>query len=215
MSTEYMVETQIKPRGVTNPEVLRAMRTVSRDLFVPENYRNLAFSDCPLPIPKGQTISQPYMVAAMTELLAIDSTSKVLEIGTGSGYQTAVLAEIAAEVYTVEIVESLGIQARNLLTGIGYTNIHFRLGDGYFGWPENGPYDAVIVTAAPEEVPATLLAQMSLGARMVIPVGPHAESQTLRLIQRTGEDQYLNRDVMAVRFVPLTGDHSQPPAEKN
>jgi len=209
MSTEFMVETQIKPRGVVSDTVLRAMRSVSRDLFVPESYRNLAFSDCPLPISSGQTISQPYMVAAMTEMLEIDETSKVLEIGTGSGYQTAVLAEIAAEVYTVEIIEGLGATARTLLDKLGYENIHYRIGDGYYGWPEKGPFDAIIVTAAPEEVPHPLSAQLVPGGRMVIPVGPHAEAQTLEVILKAADGAMLVREVMPVRFVPLTGDHAE------
>lgn len=207
MSTEYMVETQIKPRGVRNDRVLEAMRSVSRDLFVPESYRNLAFSDCPLPIPQGQTISQPYMVAAMTELLDLKPEAKVLEIGTGSGYQTAVLAEIAKDVYTVEIIESLSNHAKSLLTTLGYRNIHFKKGDGYFGWPDHGPYDGIIVTAAPEEVPPNLVTQLAPGAKMIIPVGPHSETQTLRCIQSLGPGELLARDVMAVRFVPLTGNH--------
>ena len=207
MSTDYMVDTQIKPRGVSNPDVLRAMRAVSRDLFVPESYRNLAFSDCPLPIQKGQTISQPYMVAAMTELLAINGESRVLEIGTGSGYQTAVLAEIAAEVYTIEIHASLAEGAAILLNKLGYENIHFRSGDGYHGWPERGPFDAIIVTAAPEEVPPSLIKQLVEGGQMVIPVGPHAEAQCLRSLLKTSDGSLLSRDVMAVRFVPFTREN--------
>jgi len=207
MSTDYMVDTQIKPRGVSNPEVLRAMRDVSRDQFVPVSHRNLAFSDCPLPIPRGQTISQPYMVAAMTELLEIDSRSRVLEIGTGSGYQTAILAEIAREVYTVEIIASLAEAAMPLLSQLGYTNVQFKTGDGYFGWPENGPYDAIVVTAAPEEVPPQLIKQLREGGRMVIPVGPSDETQVLRTILKAADGALLTRDVMAVRFVPFTGEH--------
>jgi len=133
MSTIFMVETQIKPRGIVNAEVLRAMRSVPRDLFVPDEYRDFAFSDCPLPLSDGQTISQPYMVAAMTEYLQIDKTSRVLEIGTGCGYQTAILAEIAAQVYTVEIIATLGEGAALRLASLGYDNIHFRIGDGFFG----------------------------------------------------------------------------------
>ena len=208
MSTDYMVETQIKPRGVKSEQVLQAMRKVSRDRFVPDSYRNLAFSDCPLPISRGQTISQPYMVAAMTELLEIDETSKVLEIGTGSGYQTAVLAEIVKEVYTVEIIEYLGANARKLLESQGYTNIHFKLGDGWFGWPEHGPFDAAIVTAAPDQLPPALTQQLKLGGKIVIPVGPDGETQTLRCITKVSDTQLLTRDIMAVRFVPLTGDHN-------
>jgi len=207
MSTDYMVDTQIKPRGVSDRSVLRAMRAVSRDLFVPDAYRNLAFSDCPLPIPKGQTISQPYMVAAMTEMLQVGPTSRVLEIGTGSGYQTAVLAEIVERVYTVEILEPLGASARTLLENLGYENIAYRIDDGFYGWQEEAPYDGIIVTAAPDRVPPPLIDQLAIGGRLIIPVGPHSESQSLRVITRDAHGEIASREVMPVRFVPLTGDH--------
>lgn len=203
MSTRYMVETQIKPRGVTDPRVLEAMERVPRDRFVPDSYKNLAFSDCPLPLLLGQTISQPYMVAAMTEMLNISRESKVLEIGTGSGYQTAVLAEICAEIYTVEVLESLGKEAERLLSDLGYRHIHYKIGDGHQGWEEHGPYDAVIVTAAPEQVPPKLENQLKPGGRLVIPVGPTAECQELRLIEKGTDGLLSSRTVMAVRFVPL------------
>lgn len=205
MSTRYMVDTQIKPRGVSNDWVLAAMEAVPRDRFVPEGYKNLAFSDCPLPILSGQTISQPYMVAVMTESLRIDNTSKVLEIGTGSGYQTAVLAEICKEVYTVEILESLASEARVLLGELGYHNIHYKLADGHLGWPEMGPYDAIIVTAAPETLPPELPKQLKPGARMIIPVGPTAECQELCIYEKTEEGDIHRTIIMPVRFVPLVG----------
>ena len=204
MSTAYMVETQIKPRGVVDAQVLRAMRTVPRDLFVPDEYRDFAFSDCPLPLSDGQTISQPYMVAAMTEYLQLDKHSKVLEIGTGCGYQTAVLAEIAKVVYTVEIIPVLGKGAERRLATLNYDNINFRIGDGFFGWPEHAPYDGILVAAAPEAVPPPLLEQLAPGGRMIIPVGPIAECQNLEVIEKTQDGKIRRNPVMPVRFVPLT-----------
>lgn len=203
MTTRQMVDTQIKPRGVADARVLAAMERVPRDQFVPEDHRRLAFSDCPLPIDAGQTISQPYMVAAMTELLRLEPNHRVLEIGTGSGYQTAVLAELVTAVYTVEIVPSLAAGACELLQRMGYKNIHYRLGNGHLGWPEHGPYDAIIVTAAPARTPPALLEQLRPGGRMVIPVGPRNEVQSLRLIACDAQGQPSSRDLMDVRFVPL------------
>lgn len=205
MSTKYMVETQIKPRGIVDRAVLQAMIQVPRDRFVPHDYQNLAFSDCPLPIADSQTISQPYMVAAMTEMLRLDATSKVLEIGTGSGYQTAVLAEVCSQVYTVEILESLSQNAGQLLAELGYQHIHYRLADGHSGWCEHAPFDGIIVTAAPERVPVPLTKQLKVGARMVIPVGLTAESQELRIIEKISEENITETCVMPVRFVPLVG----------
>jgi len=204
MSTIFMVETQIKPRGIVNAEVLRAMRSVPRDLFVPDEYRDFAFSDCPLPLSDGQTISQPYMVAAMTEYLQIDKTSRVLEIGTGCGYQTAILAEIAAQGYTVEIIATLGEGAALRLASLGYDNIHFRIGDGVFGWPEEAPFDGILVAAAPESVPPPLLAQLAPDRNMVIPVGPMADCQNLEIIRKSSSGKLHRSAVMPVRFVPLT-----------
>ena len=210
MSTSYMVKTQIMPRGISSPLVLKAMEAVPRDMFVLESYRKLAFSDCPLPILEGQTISQPYMVAAMTELLNIGPQSKVLEIGTGSGYQTAVLAEICARVFTVEIIESLANGAATLLNKMGYKNIEFKLADGHLGWMEHAPYDAIIVTAAPEVLPPLLPDQLKRGCRLVIPVGPSTETQELRVIEKDEQGTLVSRSVMAVRFVPLVnGSRSQ------
>ena len=204
MSTAYMVETQIKPRGVADAEVLRAMRTVPRDIFVPNEYRDFAFSDCPLPLSDGQTISQPYMVAAMTEYLQLDKSSRVLEIGTGCGYQTAILAEIAALVYSIEIIPALGKSAAKRLLSLRYDNIHFKIGDGFFGWPEQAPFDAILVAAAPESVPPPLLEQLAPGGRMIIPVGPIAECQNLEVIEKSEAGTVRSNPVMPVRFVPLT-----------
>jgi len=206
-SIKYMVDTQIKPRGVKSAAVLRAMEAVPRERFVPEEYRKYAYSDCPLPLSLGQTISQPYMVAAMTEFLNLDASSRVLEIGTGSGYQTAILAHIAKEVFTVEIIEPLAERARGLLEEMGYGNIHFKVGDGYYGWQEHAPYDAIIVTAAPEIEPPPLTAQLGSGGRMVIPIGPTAGLQELKVIEKNGDEDLRTLESMSVRFVPLTGDH--------
>ena len=206
MSGKHMVDTQVRPRGVSDPMVLSAGENVKRELFVPSDYQRFAYSDCPLPLSLGQTISQPYMVAAMTELLRLTPQSKVLEIGTGSGYQTAILAEIAAEVYTVEILEALGTTARERLEQQGYTNIYYRIGDGYHGWPECGPYDGIIVTAAPTQLPDPLALQLKQGGHMVIPLGPQHGIQGLYVYQKQ-DDQLVEKHVMDVRFVPLTGQH--------
>jgi len=198
-----MVEEQIAMRDVTSPEVLRAMGTVPRHRFVPEHLVDLAYADTPLPIGMGQTISQPYIVAFMTELLGPEKGQKVLEIGTGSGYQAAVLAETGAEVYTVEILEPLSLFARSVINGLGYSNVHFKTGDGYAGWEEHAPYDGIIVTAAPEEIPEPLKAQLREGGRMVIPVGD--DMQELRLLTKR-KDGFDEERVAPVRFVPMTGE---------
>jgi len=168
---QKMVNEQIIARGVRAESVIKAMQKVERHLFVPEQYRNFAYSDRPLPIGEGQTISQPYIVALMTELLDLKKSDKVLEIGTGSGYQAAILAEICDSVYTIEIIPSLGKQAQALLRELGYHNIHCKIGDGYLGWPEHAPYDGIIVTCAPSKIPQPLKEQLAEGGRMVIPVG--------------------------------------------
>ncbi|MFC4871442.1 protein-L-isoaspartate(D-aspartate) O-methyltransferase [Negadavirga shengliensis] len=202
---EKMVKTQIVSRGITDPLVLDAMRKVERHLLVPNSQRGNAYADRPLPIGDGQTISQPYIVAYMTELIQPKKGMKVLEIGTGSGYQAAVLAEIVEEVYTVEIVEPLGKRAEKDLKGMGYENIHVKIGDGYQGWPENGPYDAILVTAAAEEVPSPLVDQLKEGGRIIIPIGPRGKTQELiRLEKRKGKIRETN--LGAVRFVPFTRD---------
>ncbi len=198
-----MAEEQIALRNVRSPEVLRAMETVPRHRFVPEHLVDLAYADTPLPVGMGQTISQPYIVAFMTELLGPEKGQKVLEIGTGSGYQAAVLAEMGAEVYTVEIQEPLSLFARSVINGLGYSNVHFKTGDGYPGWEEHAPYDAVIVTAAPEEIPVPLKAQLREGGRMVIPLGDG--TQELLLLTKT-KDGFDEERVAPVRFVPMTGE---------
>jgi len=197
-----MVRTQIRARGISDEVVLKAMEKVPRHLFVPEQYQAEAYADHPLPIGEGQTISQPYVVALMTELLALEPSDRVLEIGTGSGYQAAVLAEIANEVYTVEIIESLGRTAASRLQTLGYRNIRTRLGDGYYGWEENAPYDAIIVTAAPDHIPQPLIRQLKDGGRLVIPVGPPGAVQTLWRVEKYG-DQVISHNEGEVRFVPL------------
>ncbi len=200
-----MVLTQIAPpaRDVTDRRVLAAMEKVPRHEFVPAHLRDQAYEDCPLPIGHGQTISQPYIVAFMTEQLAPKPTDRVLEIGTGSGYQAAVLAELVAAVYTIEIIEPLGRQAMADLARLGYTNVCVRIGDGYQGWPEAAPFDAIIVTCAPDHVPQPLVDQLKEGGRMVIPVGPLGDQQLYVLEKREGTVK--RRAVLPVRFVPMTG----------
>lgn len=196
-----MVEVQIRARGITSPQVLDALARVPRHRFVRESDIDYAYADSPIAIGLGQTISQPYIVAFMTEALAITSDAKVLEIGTGSAYQTAVLAEIAREVYTIEIVPALADRASGILTALGYTNVHVKSGDGYGGWPEHAPFDAVIVTAAPDHIPQPLVDQLVVGGRLVVPVG--RGDQDLLTFTRT-PDGLREESRLAVRFVPLT-----------
>lgn len=198
-----MVENQIKARGVSDQRVLDAMSNVQRHLFVPENLQNRAYEDEPLPIGYGQTISQPYIVAYMTEQIDLDESEKVLEIGTGSGYQAAVLGEIAKQVYTIEIVPELAVRAAGILQELGYHNVSVRTGDGYLGWPEAAPFDAIIVTAAPAHIPQPLIDQLKIGGHMIIPVGEF--SQDLILLERTEEGIEQKRKI-PVRFVPMTGE---------
>lgn len=197
---EEMVRQQIRGRGIKDDSVLAAMRKVPRHVFVPSGRRKEAYEDRPLPIGYDQTISQPYIVAYMTEILGLDGDERVLEIGTGSGYQAAVLGEIAREVYSVEIVKELADASAERLRDLGYTNIHVKHGDGFKGWPEESPFDAIIVTAAPPEIPEELLSQLKVGGRMIIPVG--SVYQQLNFITRT-DDGFLKKDVMPVRFVPM------------
>jgi len=198
---QKMVNEQIIARGVRAESVIKAMQKVERHLFVPEQYRNFAYSDRPLPIGEGQTISQPYIVALMTELLDLKKSDKVLEIGTGSGYQAAILAEICDSVYTIEIIPSLGKQAQVLLKELGYHNIHCKIGDGYLGWPEHAPYDGIIVTCAPSKIPQPLKEQLAEGGRMVIPVGA-TYTQELVLVTKT-KGKLIQKSVIPVRFVPM------------
>ncbi len=200
---EEMVRTTIEARGIDDPHVLRAMRTVPRHIFVPESLRASAYEDRPLPIGERQTISQPYIVALMTALGEVRKGDKVLEVGTGSGYQAAVLAEIGAEVRTIEIIPSLAARGRAALEAAGYKGIEYRVGDGYRGWPEAAPFDAIIVTAAPGHVPRPLVDQLRPGGRLVIPVGD--VYQELKVITRTAEGTR-ERTIIPVRFVPMTGE---------
>jgi protein-L-isoaspartate(D-aspartate) O-methyltransferase len=187
-------------------QTLSVIGKVPRHEFVPEAQRSLSYWNRPLPIGGGQTISQPYIVALMTDLAEIGKQDKVLEIGTGSGYQAAVLSEIAGHVYTIEIIDWLGERAATDLERLGYDNVSVRIGDGYAGWPEHAPFDAILVTAAPEEVPQPLIDQLAIGGRMVIPVGGEYEVQTLRLLTKEAEGILAVKNVIAVRFVPLTRD---------
>ena len=200
---EEMVLKTIEERGVNNRAVLKSMRTVKRHLFVPENVVSAAYTDRPLPIGYGQTISQPYIVAYMTEIINPKPESKVLEIGTGSGYQAAVLAEIVKDVYTIEIVPELGKAATARLEKLGYDNVHVKVSDGYFGWPEHGPYDAIVVTAAAEFVPPPLLEQLKEGGKIIIPIGSPYMNQSLMLVEKKGE-KMTTKNLMPVTFVPFT-----------
>lgn len=195
-----MVATQLRARGLEDEAVLAAMARVPRHLFVPENISAFAYADEPLPIGRGQTISQPYIVAYMTEALRLGREDRVLEIGTGSGYQTAVLAEVAGEVWTVELVEELSLRARAKLESLGYGNVHFRIGDGAAGWPEAAPFEGILVTAAPESIPAALEGQLAEGGRMIVPVG--LGTQELVLVERRG-NSFRKQRLLGVRFVPL------------
>jgi protein-L-isoaspartate(D-aspartate) O-methyltransferase len=200
-----MVTEQIAGRGVDDREVLAALRAVPRHLFVPENLVHDAYRDCALPIGYGQTISQPYIVALMTSLLRVDVRSRVLEVGSGSGYQTAVLAELAGEVFTIERVPELAARAQVALRGLGYRNVTTRVGDGSVGLPEHQPYDGIMVTAAAPEPPKALLRQMADGGRLVLPIGEPGRDQMLVLLVRQG-DSYTEREQIGVRFVPLVGE---------
>jgi protein-L-isoaspartate(D-aspartate) O-methyltransferase len=198
-----MVAEQLRSRDVKDPRVLAAIEKVPRHLLVPENVRSQAYEDHPLPIGHGQTISQPYIVGFMTQALQVEPEHRVLEIGTGSGYQAAVLGELAREVYTVEIVEPLAESAKQSLAALGYTNVHVRAGNGYDGWPERAPFDRVMVTAAPDEVPPALVEQLKIGGIMAIPVGS-GMMQDLRILRKTESGLDL-LETLPVRFVPMTG----------
>jgi len=198
-----MVERQIRQRGVTHPRVLAAMRSVPRERFLPPELVARAYDDGPLAIGFGQTISQPYIVAYMTEALDVSPTHRVLEIGTCSGYQAAVLSEIAREVYTIEIVPELARRAEATLRALGRTNVRVRAGDGYAGWPDQAPFDRIIVTAAPEEIPRPLIDQLAPGGRLVIPVGAQGETQWMTIVEKTGSG-VVQRRTIPVQFVPFT-----------
>jgi protein-L-isoaspartate(D-aspartate) O-methyltransferase len=199
-----MVERDLRGRGIKNPSVLAAMESVPRHLFVPESLQSSAYDDRPLPIGDGQTISQPYIVALMTELLDLKGGEKVLEIGTGSGYQTAVLARLAAQVYSLEILPSLSRQAQRVLERMGLANIRLKVGDGFFGWQENAPFDAILLTASASKVPEPLWHQLREGGRLVMPLGEPRQAQKLvRVRKKAG--QPITEDFTGVLFVPLTG----------
>lgn len=195
-----MVREQLRARGIREPAVLAAMTRVPRHRFVPALYEDLSYADHPVPIGFDQTISQPYIVAYMTEAARVSSNEKVLEVGTGSGYQAAILGELAREVYTIEIIPELASGARNILSELGYTNVHVRTGDGYAGWKEHAPFDAIVVTAAPDHVPQALVEQLAVNGRMIIPVG--AGEQEMRVITRTASG-VTQESTLRVRFVPL------------
>jgi protein-L-isoaspartate(D-aspartate) O-methyltransferase len=204
VARQRMVAEQIRVRGVTEPAVLAAMEAVPRHLFVPESERNGAYEDRPLPIGSRQTISQPYIVALMTSLLGVRPGDRILEVGTGSGYQAAVLSRLAGEVYSVEILKPLGERARRTLAELGYRNVHIRVGDGYEGWPDAAPFDGIIVTAAPPRIPDPLLRQLKVGGKLVIPVGQ--TYQDLIVMTKRKDGGFDRENVLPVRFVPMTGE---------
>jgi protein-L-isoaspartate(D-aspartate) O-methyltransferase len=203
-----MVERQLIARGISDKRVLQAMGEIPRHLFVDPSMRHRAYGDHPLPIGEGQTISQPYVVAWMTEALDLKSTDRVLEIGTGSGYQAAVLAEIVSEVYTIEIREGLSERATRLLDSLGYGNVRTKYADGYFGWEEHAPFDAIIITASANHIPPPLLKQLRDGGRLIIPLGSTLYYQTLTLVTKKGDDMTV-RQMGGVAFVPMVGEASK------
>ena len=202
---EVMVRRQLHERGITDWSVLGAMSSVPRHLFVPETERSKAYADRPLPIGYGQTISQPYVVALMTWLLDITPGDRILEVGTGSGYQAAVLAELADQVYSIEIIEALAESAKNTLSGAGYQQVHVRRGDGYYGWPEAAPFDGIIITAAAGHVPPPLIEQLAPGGRLVLPLGNPYQVQILTLVEKAADGDLRTNQLLPVRFVPMTG----------
>ena len=200
---KLMIKNQLQSRGIRDDAVLEVMRSVERHNFVPENYRDRAYSDGPLPIGHGQTISQPYIVAFMTEQLQVSSQHKVLEIGTGSGYQAAILGELAKHVFTIEIIPELAEDAKNILNHLSYKNITVRAGDGYKGWPDKAPFERIMVTAAPTEVPQELIDQLAPGGRMILPVGAQFLVQYLWVIEKDDEGTVTKEKILPVRFVPM------------
>jgi protein-L-isoaspartate(D-aspartate) O-methyltransferase len=199
-----MIERDLMTRGIRDARVLEAMGAIERELFVPEKLRSLAYEDRPLSIGEGQTISQPYMVAFMTQLLSLKGTERVLEIGTGSGYQTAVLGKLAAEVYSIEIIPKLSDRAKILLVQLGFDNVHLKVGDGFFGWEEQGPFDAILVTAAAPKIPEPLWRQLREGGRLIMPLGAERQAQTLVRVTKSDGKQVVE-ELTGVVFVPLTG----------
>ncbi len=205
---EIMVEKQIVARGIKDKKVINALLKVPRHKFVPEEYKHLAYEDGPLPIGYDQTISQPYIVAYMTEVLELNENNKILEIGTGSGYQAAILAEICKEVYTIEIVPELAERAKKIIDELGYKNIFIKIGDGYKGWPEKAPFDAIIVTCSPTNIPKPLVEQLSENGRMIIPVGEWYNQQLLLLRKKNGKK--IKENLLPVRFVPMVNEKKKP-----
>jgi protein-L-isoaspartate(D-aspartate) O-methyltransferase len=199
-----MIERDLVSRGIQDKRVLEAMGSIERELFVPEKLRSLAYEDRPLSIGEGQTISQPYIVAFMTELLGLKGTERVLEIGTGSGYQTAVLGKLAAEVYSIEIIPKLSDRAKILLVQLGFDNVHLKVGDGFFGWEEQSPFDAILVTAAAPKIPEPLWRQLREGGRLIMPLGAERQAQTLVRVTKSDGKQVVET-ITGVVFVPLTG----------
>ena len=199
---EKMVAEQLVSRGISSKAVLDAMRIVPRHLFVPEDIQNVAYSDSPLPIGLAQTISQPYIVAFMTEQINPEPGMKILEIGTGSGYQAAVLAQIGCEIYSIELLDELAERAKAVIGNLNYDNVTVKCGNGYLGWPEKAPFDAIIVTAAPENIPEKLVEQLKDGGTMVVPVGPVNAVQSLKIIMKK-ENRVMEKDLLPVRFVPM------------
>ena len=200
---EAMVREQIAERGVRDPRVIEAMRQVPRHLFVPLPDRERAYADAPVPIGEGQTISQPYIVALMTELVRPQPTDRALEVGTGSGYQAAVLSRVVEHVYTIELEETLGRRAEGVLRELKHDNVTVRIGDGYAGWPEHAPFDIIMVTAAPEQIPQPLIDQLKPGGRLIVPVGPRFTVQQLQLIEKDAAGAIHTKNVSPVMFVPL------------
>ncbi len=202
---DIMIRDHLQGRGISDPAVLRAMREVPREAFVDERFRLQAYDDRPLPIEDGQTISQPYIVAYMTEALELTATDRVLEIGTGSGYAAAILSRIVAVVHSVERLPGLALTARNRFEKLGYTNIVVHEGDGTLGWPDHAPYDAIVVTAGAPKLPQSLLDQLAIGGRLIIPVGKYTDLQVLIRARRVAEDDFSQEQLCGVRFVPLIG----------
>ena len=208
IESEYKYTSRMTGKNTLDPKVKTALCNIPRDKFVPKSHIDSAFYNGPLPIGHGQTISQPYIVALMSDLIKPRASDRVLEIGTGSGYQAAILAELTDAVYSIEIIEALGKQAAERLPGLGYDNITLRIGDGYYGWKEHAPFDAIVVTAAASHVPPPLVAQLKPGGRMIIPVGSRFLTQQLVLIEKQADGQLVTRQILPVKFVPLTGEHN-------
>jgi protein-L-isoaspartate(D-aspartate) O-methyltransferase len=206
---QAMIENQIIDRGVSDERVIKAMNDVPRHLFVKESLRDLAYADGPLPIGYNQTISQPYIVAYMTEILQPDTHHIVLEVGTGSGYQAAILSKLVNHVYSIEIIPELGKEAANRLDKLGYDNVTVKIGDGYNGWEEHSPFDRIIVTAAPEQIPKKLVDQLKSGGLMVLPVGKTSFGQDMRVVKKDKTGQVTTQETIPVRFVPMIHEHNE------